>query len=1019
MVDIIVNALADLISHALEVIVTILMPVFSFTFDTFNGVFPFAAKAYVVFQNIALGIALLLAVFQVFPLLFQSKQSTSTPIRILVFAAMAVFGIYYGNYILEWIMDIAQMPYDALLKMYAADNSWDDFASGFTLSPLTLTIETLTLGASIGPSVLLYIVLLLMVGIAFIKLLLEAVERYVILYVLVYLSPLASCTLASESTSGIFKKYFSMFISQCILLILNIWCMEMSISMFANLGAVNPAVGLIMGYAFMRIAAKLDSYLNQLGLNSAITGAGLGGELMATGMMLMSKFSPSGAGGSTGGSGGSGGVLGFSEKVADGIKRYTPTGPLQDAVGGLYKSVGKGIAAGKEASSQAEGGYLDKLRAGGEAAFSTGTNGFSDSLREAQKEGARTNVWSRSIYNGDTENPGMDILGQESISPNDLDDIAVSPYLGDDIMSNLDENTVIDDPATVAATMQSIGIDKQFADGNEAIAVGYGNTQADGVAFSADGNGIHAQYEKDGKVHEMDIKTASQYAQLTPQEQQAYTGYRNREGTQYYYKSESYKADTPYQKEQSAATASYQAAVTDPLGTVLTPESLNHMKRTPGGLNGYIDSFQDGNIPQQQAIDTWKSIQPDGSVRNGYSQGLDALSRGEATMTRIDGVTQLSWNDPSTGEAHAFSVGTQPFGETTVPMKQSDGTILYGSYQAPPTVQEKASQGFTTALSKPRETPLTPDSVNYMRKTPGALGNYINSFDDGPIPQQQATDTWTSIQAGGALSTPYNHGLDMLSRGNATMERNHDVTTLQWSDTRSGERHSFSVGTNPIGEQSIPMKQRDGSVLFASYQAPPSQEQRIMDSAKTFGSSAVTEPSISASDWAAAQNFRPAMKNQLMTDVYDSYASKDGSDTLPDTPQVREMVANRLDALDYRTLGLNQREVSQFSSKLRSGEAHVIHESARGTQVEYKEGNSHKSFTLVTDHAMTGVGPEVPDKKNAYSAEFLGNKGYSIKNVGKGRYYAAHVEDLPADQLSRKATRVSLGKMNDFPQENK
>ena len=53
--------------------------------------------------------------------------------------------------------------------------------------------------------------ILILIGYNYIKLLLEITERYVVTFVLMYLSPLASATIASPTTNGIYKKFFTMF----------------------------------------------------------------------------------------------------------------------------------------------------------------------------------------------------------------------------------------------------------------------------------------------------------------------------------------------------------------------------------------------------------------------------------------------------------------------------------------------------------------------------------------------------------------------------------------------------------------------------------------------------------------------------------------------------------------------------------------------------------------------------------------------------------------------------------------
>ena len=55
------------------------------------------------------------------------------------------------------------------------------------------------------------------------KLLLEAVERYIVVGVLCYTSPLAFCMGGSKATSQVFKSWCRMVGSRLLLLVMNVW----------------------------------------------------------------------------------------------------------------------------------------------------------------------------------------------------------------------------------------------------------------------------------------------------------------------------------------------------------------------------------------------------------------------------------------------------------------------------------------------------------------------------------------------------------------------------------------------------------------------------------------------------------------------------------------------------------------------------------------------------------------------------------------------------------------------------
>ena len=72
-------------------------------------------------------------------------------------------------------------------------------------------------------AVLLVLILLIALGWNYFKLLLEAVERYIVVGVLCYTSPLAFCMGGSKATNQVFKSWCRMVGSQLLLLVMNVW----------------------------------------------------------------------------------------------------------------------------------------------------------------------------------------------------------------------------------------------------------------------------------------------------------------------------------------------------------------------------------------------------------------------------------------------------------------------------------------------------------------------------------------------------------------------------------------------------------------------------------------------------------------------------------------------------------------------------------------------------------------------------------------------------------------------------
>ncbi|MEG0036038.1 MAG: hypothetical protein RR743_05190, partial [Oscillospiraceae bacterium] len=156
--------------------------------------------------------------------------------------------------------------------------------------------------AEIGTA-LVCLLLVVMIGYNFVALILESAERYVICAFIVFLSPLAFATGVNTSTSGIATKWFRMFWSQGILLLMNIWCVSIVNSCFASEVFTNSVAsdadarfsnvvkwGLIT-YATVKIAQKLDDMMQNAGLSITRTGGDLWQDVMMASKGITSAMS--------------------------------------------------------------------------------------------------------------------------------------------------------------------------------------------------------------------------------------------------------------------------------------------------------------------------------------------------------------------------------------------------------------------------------------------------------------------------------------------------------------------------------------------------------------------------------------------------------------------------------------------------------------------------------------------------------------------------------------------------------
>lgn len=256
---------------------------------------PGLSPLYSIIRGIALGFTLGIAIFNLLKF-FAAPLSRvqENPFMILVRTFLAVGMIYFGGHILELIVDLFKGPYSALVAGYQTEalNFFDSIGAMSTRS----IIGDTAIGAA--GQLLVSVIVVISLGINVIKMLLELVERYVMVSVLVYTGPLGWSTLCTQNTMGIFSRWLNMFISQCVMMLISAWSVQVFMSILIEQSAeTGMLIRGIFALAFARLAQRFDSYLQQLGLNPATTGGSMLDEIVAVGK-TMSSFGKKGKKGS-------------------------------------------------------------------------------------------------------------------------------------------------------------------------------------------------------------------------------------------------------------------------------------------------------------------------------------------------------------------------------------------------------------------------------------------------------------------------------------------------------------------------------------------------------------------------------------------------------------------------------------------------------------------------------------------------------------------------------------------------
>lgn len=287
----------------------------------------------------------LTVVWQLFRAFGGPLTEAENPWHLLIRGGIFAVLIAYSKPIFSMVLDIARAPYLALM-----DSAMDpgDFTFAGIEQALSNGLVTFVSMVSVV-GLLLLIIMMIALAWNYFKLLLETVERYVLVGVLCYTSPLAYSMGASKATSRVFQSWCRMVGSQLLLLVLNVWFLRAfnsSVGQFvANGGALTTGRGsiflwLFCALALLKIAQKCDSHLAALGLSVAQTGSSMGMEMLMAarvitgfakggGQNASSTFGGAGrsaAGTAATGGAGAGGILsGFAN-------RYKPNSFVRDAV---------------------------------------------------------------------------------------------------------------------------------------------------------------------------------------------------------------------------------------------------------------------------------------------------------------------------------------------------------------------------------------------------------------------------------------------------------------------------------------------------------------------------------------------------------------------------------------------------------------------------------------------------------------------------------------------------------------
>jgi hypothetical protein len=312
--------------------------------NTFVRLFPAARTMCTIFIALGLGILLLNFVWQLFKnfglgLGIEAEDPVKLAMRTIFFMLLVI----YAGRITDIALSIGGTPYSWILDASLPPLQFASFLSAIT--PIIGMIAN-------GSVLLIAVVFIIVLAWNYLKLLLEAAERYILVGVLVYTAPVAFALGGSQTTSSIFKNWCRMLGGQIFLLLMNAWCLKLFTTMVGTFIAdplgINTGglfVWMLCAIAFLKISHKIDSFMSALGINVGNTGGSMIGDAIVAARALsgVKRVVMAGFGGGKGGgavSGGSGGAAASPGVFSGGLSGMVGRRVSDDMAGNLTSQPG-------------------------------------------------------------------------------------------------------------------------------------------------------------------------------------------------------------------------------------------------------------------------------------------------------------------------------------------------------------------------------------------------------------------------------------------------------------------------------------------------------------------------------------------------------------------------------------------------------------------------------------------------------------------------------------------------------
>lgn len=303
--DIIIKALADVMDKFGSGILDMLTMDIGESGSVFDAVFGNSFGSFLdIMQILAFTILGLNMIWQLVKIMVTPNGGQETPAAVVASTFAAGIGIYCSTTLISIAQKLFNSFYSYLLT--GSNLPWSGRSLGADLwATMTTNLteafnDTAATGGQVSVgSLAITLIMMIVIAVQFLTYMIEVVERYVLLGVLYYTSPLAFATAGSKSTRNIFSSWVRMVASQLFLMLCNVIFFKLFIVAFYDYNRATTAIAsgsstnaasvaivwTFICYGILYVGTRVDSYLGTLGLSAAQTGRGLASSVIASAMV--------------------------------------------------------------------------------------------------------------------------------------------------------------------------------------------------------------------------------------------------------------------------------------------------------------------------------------------------------------------------------------------------------------------------------------------------------------------------------------------------------------------------------------------------------------------------------------------------------------------------------------------------------------------------------------------------------------------------------------------------------------